>query len=143
MKVRKDTYNWFVRLERGELLSEGLRKAIEQEGIKTGWIMGIGACEWVELGYYDLETKKYKWQKFDPPNGGLEILSLQGNVSLDDDQPMLHIHGTFSGKNYQSIGGHVKDLEVAGTLEIFLHDWFADPVKRETDPDTGLKLLDL
>lgn len=140
MKVRKDAYNWLVRLERGELLSEGLLKAIEQVGIKTGWVMGIGACEWAELGFYDLKSKKYKWQKFEEP---LEILSLQGNLSLDDGKPMLHIHGTFSGKNYQSIGGHVKDLEVAGTCEIFLHDWFASPLLRKTDADTGLNLLDL
>lgn len=140
MKVRRDAYNWLVRLERGELLSDGLLAAVEQEGIKTGWIMGIGACEWAELGFYDLESKQYQWQKFDEP---LEILSLQGNVSLDGEKPMLHIHGMFSGKDYQSVGGHVKDLEVAGTCEIFLHDWFADPLNRGVDPDTGLKLLDL
>lgn len=119
---------------------DSLQRAIADQGIKTGWVMGIGACEWVELGFYDLQKKAYKWQKF---NGPLEVLSLQGNVSLDENKTMSHIHGSFAGDDYGVIGGHVKDLEVAGTLEIFLHDWFADGISRKTDPDTGLKLLDL
>ena len=140
MKVRKDASNWLIVLEKGDKLVESLQEAIIKEGIKTGWIFGLGACSWAEIGFYDLKSQNYHWKKYQEP---LEILSLQGNVSLSEDQPTLHVHGTFSNDQLQSIGGHVKDLEVAGTCEIFLHDWFASPISRKADPNTGLNLLDL
>jgi len=140
MKIRKDAYNWLIRLEREETLISSLNAALVDQNIHSGWVMGIGACEWVELGFYDLKTKEYRWKKFSSP---MEILSLKGNVSIKEGKPFLHLHGSFSDENYQVIGGHIRDLEVAGTLEVFLHDWFSSPINRKFDDNTGLSLLDL
>jgi predicted DNA-binding protein with PD1-like motif len=102
--------------------------------------MGIGASAWAELGFFDGDKKDYLWKKFDTR---LEILALQGSVALLDGKPSFHIHGTFSDNQMRSFGGHVKDLEVAQTCEIFLHGWFKGEVERKFNPDIGLKLLDL
>lgn len=140
MTYKFDSFNWLVRLEKGELLVEVLTQLVKDQKIKGAWLSGLGAAEWAELGFYDLPTKQYNWQKLSQP---LEILSLQGNVAREDDMPVLHIHGTFSDQNMQAIGGHVKELEVAGTCEILLHRWYHESLNRSQDPDTGLKLLDL
>jgi predicted DNA-binding protein with PD1-like motif len=139
MKLRKDAYNWLARLERGETLDD-LKTALTNENIRSGVVVGIGACQWAELGFYDLKSKNYQWQKFDKP---MEVLGITGNVSLKNGEVFLHLHGSFSDKDFKTVGGHVKNLEVAGTLEIFLHDWFADPISRKIDQDTGLNLLDI
>lgn len=140
MKYRFDGFNWVVRLERGERLAESLESLVKKENLPSVWILGLGAAEWAELGYYDLKKKEYSWKKFDQP---LEITSLQGNSSYKDGELILHIHGNFSDENFNSIGGHVKELEVGGTCEILLHRWYKEDFKRALDEDTGLNLLNL
>lgn len=141
MKVRFDGYNWLVRLEKGEKLVETLVEIVKKENIKTGWIYGIGAASFVEIGFYNLSSKDYKWTKFDKD---LEILGLQGNITFIGDEPALHLHGNFSDESLQAFGGHVKELVVSITCEVFIHNWFSsESITRSTDEKTGLKLLDL
>lgn len=140
MTYKFDGFNWLVRLEKGELLVENLTKLVKQEKVSGAWISGVGGAQWAELGFYDLSTKQYRWKKLAQL---LEITSLQGSVAWKGDDPVLHIHGTFSDEDMQALGGHVKELEVAGTCEILLHRWYADRLERAEDPETGLKLLEL
>jgi len=140
MKYRHDGYNYIVRLERGEELIATLTKLIEEENIPTCWISGLGASQKTELGFYDIEAKEYIWQTFDEP---MEVLALSGNISWLDDEPNLHIHGSFSKKDFSSVGGHVKSLIVNGTCEIFMHKWDSDKLNRIYDSEVGLNLLDL
>lgn len=140
MTFRFDTYNWLVRLQKGELLVEQLTALIQVQNIESAWISGLGACQWVELGYYDLDKQLYKFKKIQQP---LEITNLQGNIAWDGSKPALHIHGSFSDNNMQAYGGHVKELEVGGTCELFLHRWYEGKISRVRDAKVGLKLLDL
>ncbi|HTE22682.1 MAG TPA: PPC domain-containing DNA-binding protein [Candidatus Limnocylindria bacterium] len=141
MTYRFDGYNWLVRLEKDELLVESLTKLVKDQKITGAWISGLGGAQWAELGFYNLGKQAYEWKRFDEL---LEITSLQGNVTWEGDEPVIHMHGTLSGQNMQAVGGHVKELQVAGTCEVLLHRWYEQQgLKRQQDPDTGLKLLDL
>ena len=141
MKYRFDGYNWLVRFDRGEKLVEGLVELVKDENIRGAWISGLGAAEGAELGFYNLDTQAYEWKKLDQL---LEITSLQGNVAWEGNEPILHVHGTFSDHSLQAFGGHVKELQVGGTCEVLLHRWYEqDGLKRSEDAETGLKLLDL
>ena len=73
----------------------------------------------------------------------MEITSLQGNVAWDGDEPVIHLHGTFSDESMQAFGGHIKELQVGGTCEILLHRWYKDALTRQADPATGLNLLNV
>ena len=140
MKYKFDGYNWLVRLEKGELLAENLINLAKQENIAGAWLSGIGAVQWVDLGFYDLQGKQYHWKRLEKL---MEITSLHGNVAWEGDEPVLHMHGTFSDENMAAHGGHVKDLQVGGTCEILLHRWYEGKLTRSQDEDSGLKLLDL
>jgi predicted DNA-binding protein with PD1-like motif len=140
MKYRQDGFNWIVRLERGEKLADTLLGLVREQGIPNCWVSGLGAAQSAELGYYDLEKKEYVWQQVDEL---LEIVGLQGNITGAGEELKLHLHGTFSRPNLQTIGGHVKDLVVGGTCELFLHKWYGDPITRQHDDATGLNVLDL
>lgn len=142
-----DGYNWLVRLEKGEQLVALLTSLVKKENIKGAWISGLGGALSVELGFYNLDKQEYEFKKFDQL---LEITSLQGNVSWIDPsgagqvpEPKLHIHGSFSDENMQAFGGHVKELVVGGTCEVFLHRWFKDELTRSQNEEVGLPLLDL
>lgn len=129
-----------LRLERGEKLIENLNLLAKNENISAAWLSGLGGAESAELGFYDLDTKEYRWRTFDDL---MEITSLQGNLAWIDDQPKWHIHGTLSGRDYAAIGGHVKELIVGGTCEIYLTLISETHLHRQIDESTGLTLLDL
>ncbi|MDZ7786521.1 MAG: PPC domain-containing DNA-binding protein [Candidatus Saccharibacteria bacterium] len=140
MKYQHDGYNWLVRLEKGEKLVASLTELVAKENIQAAWISGLGAALQSELGFYDLKSREYNFKTIDKT---LEITSLQGNVSRSGSEPKLHIHGSFSDENMRVFGGHVKELTVGGTCEIFLHRWFKDELTRSHDDTVGLPLLDL
>jgi uncharacterized protein len=139
MTFKYDGYNWLVRLEKDELLVENLIKLVRAENIRGAWVSGLGAVQWAELGFYNLETQEYVWKKLDQE---LEITSLQGNIAWAGDKPVLHVHGSFSDQNMQAFGGHVKELQVGGTCEVLLHHWYEQQgLHRILDEATGLTLL--
>ena len=139
MNYRRTQTDVLIRLNRGESLIENLNKIAVQEKIAAAWLQGLGGALSAELGFYDLEAQEYQWQNFDDL---MEITSLQGNLAWIDDQPKWHIHGTFSGHDYQAVGGHVKELVVGGTCELRL-SILPDLLVRRHDEASGLDLLDL
>lgn len=140
MHYQFDGYNYLVRLDKGERLVERLSELIANGNIQGAWVSGIGAASWVELGYYHHEKHEYQWRKLEQ---SLEIVSLQGNAAWHENKPFLHLHGVLSDVEMKTYGGHVRELEVTGTCEIFLHLWNKDTLSRRPDSDTGLKLLGL
>ena len=139
MKHKFDGYNYLVRLEKGEKLVESLLSFAKQQKIAGAWISAIGAVSNIELGFYDLNAQSYKWQSFDQD---LEITSLNGSLAWEGEEPIVHLHGTFSDEQMKSVGGHIKEAEIAGTCELFIHVWNSDQLHRNLDVGTGLKLLD-
>jgi hypothetical protein len=137
MTYQFDSYNYLVRLQKGESLKGALNELAKKEDLKSAWLQGVGGAKSVTLGYYNLPGQEYLWQDF---NELLEITSLSGNLSWVGDEPFWHIHGVFGGKDYQSIGGHVKDLSAGATVELFIHP-FRTQITRTKDAETGLKLL--
>lgn len=134
-----DGKNWLVKLNKGELLIDSLIHIVKKENIEGAWISGLGGVLWAEIGYYDLDKGKYFFQKIDDVP---EATALQGNIAWSDDEPALHIHGTFSKKDLSAVGGHIKELAVGGTLEIFIQP-FNTPLTRSIDQTTGLNTLDI
>jgi predicted DNA-binding protein with PD1-like motif len=72
----------------------------------------------------------------------MELVGMTGNISLVDGQPFIHAHGVFSDKEFATVGGHVKDLVVGPTIEIFLAP-IDEKIERKMNDEVGLKLLDL
>ncbi len=137
-----DGYNYTVRLDRGERLSEAMDQLFAESDTQLigASVNGVGAAEQLTLGFYDLEKKEYIWHDF---ASMYEITGLQGTIARDEhDKLMFHLHGTFSDRDYQVVGGHVKDFVVGGTCELFIHVTY-QPLARKLDEQIGLKLLDL
>ncbi len=135
-----DGYNYVIRLDKDERLSVGLQQFFEQNDVHGGWITAVGGALEVELGFYNLESKQYQWRTFKQT---LEIVSLQGTCALDEQgKPVWHLHGVFSDDQHQTVGGHLKDLVVAGTCELFVHRSY-QPLHRKHNDDVGLNILDL
>lgn len=127
-----------LRFDPDEEAVSGIISYCEQEQIKAAWVSMIGACKDVTLSYYNLQTKEYEDLK---RYANLEVLPVIGNISTLNHKTIMHIHGSFSDKSFNVIGGHVKTLIVSATLEVRI-EIFEGEIIRKPDEFTGLNLMD-
>lgn len=127
LDYRKDGNNYLLVLKRGQSVIASLTAFMEKEKLPGASISGIGAVQNVEVAYYDLETKKYKYKKFEP---SMEVLSLNGNLGYFENKPIVHAHIALAGPDYTVHGGHVKEAVVSLILEIFITPT-TKPITRE------------
>ena len=126
----------FISLQTGDEIIESITSILKKEKIHSGMINGIGAINQVELGFYNLESKKYKKEFF---KDDYELTSLMGNIALKDEQPFVHIHINMSDDNFGVLGGHLFSAVTAASAEviILLDD---QSIKRQLDQNVGLYL---
>jgi len=139
MLVKKTQKGYIIKLSRGEKVIETLTQFCGEHDIKSGIFHGIGAVNNVEMGYYDLAKREYFFKRY---LEAMEVVSMTGNVALVEDKPFLHVHTVLSDTDNHAYGGHVKEAEVAVTLEVYFTDYEVS-LERTLDDDVGLKLLDL
>lgn len=115
-----------------------LKQYLMQEEIVAGHITGLGACDALEIAYYNIHTKEYERHTIDEE---LEILSLNGNVGVKEDgDTVIHLHGTFGKKDLSVLGGHIFSIRVSGAGELHLRT-FSGAINRAFDTETGLTLM--
>lgn len=101
---------------------------------------GMGACERVTLGFFELERKDYK--KI-PINEQVEVMSLIGNIALEESgEPKVHAHAVIGKSDGTAHGGHLLEAHVRPTLEVFLTE-SSEPLRRKMNAEIGLALIDL
>ena len=88
------------------------------------------------LGVYDLSSQEYGKELCD---GFCEITSLAGNITTVNDQPYIHLHATLADQRHNVRGGHVLELTVGATCEMFVQVIGAE-VGRVHDDQLGINL---
>ena len=124
-------------LEAGTSLTDGLLAIARQEKIPTAKVQAIGGVNSLRLAYFNSNTKRYEEHEY---HEFLEIASLIGNVTLKDDAPFLHLHGTFGRKDMSVIGGHVVSAIVFPLLETVISPTTNRAIRR-FDERTGLNAI--
>jgi uncharacterized protein len=139
MKYSKLTHkaDYIVKLEVGDKVHEAILDFCAKEGVETGWITGLGAIKDISLGYYNLNTKQYGFQKYSEI---YEVMGLIGNIALVDNKPFLHIHTSISDENNQTFSGHLEFATVAVTLELRITA-YRESISRLFEDAVGLRLL--
>lgn len=138
MKFTSINDSYILRLETGEKLLESLTQFLKRNGINAGTLEGIGSCDEVTLGFYQLRSKAYEWRTI---HEALEIVSLTGNIAIVDGEPFVHMHGVVSDSTFRTFGGHFKDAIVGATCEVVIRPFENVRLERNFDGATGLKLL--
>ena len=117
MQYRKSGNTWTVRLDLGEDIIARLKKLCEDEGIRLGRVEAIGATDRAVIGVYDLEKKEYYPEEI---SEFMEITSLNGNITTMDGKPYIHLHATLADQRHAVHGGHVVEMRVGATCEMFI-----------------------
>jgi predicted DNA-binding protein with PD1-like motif len=116
----------------------GLLAFARKHKLKAGHLTGIGAISDAIIGYFDPQKKAYLRTH---EKGQAEVLSLTGNLALNNDEPFFHVHVALGLRDGSARGGHLFEATVRPTVELVLNT-YPRPVRRKIDAETGLPLLD-
>ena len=143
MKVKEikdapDEKVYTVIFSKGDEALSGLTDFAIQNKIQDAHFTAIGAVSSATLAWLDLPKKVYHRI---PVTEQSEVVSLIGDVATFNGKPIVHMHAVLAKSNGNTIGGHVFELNVNPTLEVFVT---ADttPLKKKPDNVSGMKLID-
>jgi len=125
------------KLDKGDDILESIEKFLNRNKIEKAYINIIGAVEYATIGYYDQKKKVYVKKSFKKP---MEILSIQGNVSLKDEKIFPHLHAIFADKRLDTIGGHLFTPTKIFAAEFTVFELKGESLNRQFDAETGLSL---
>lgn len=121
----------------GDEAMSGLVEFARSHKLGAARFTAIGAFRDVVLGYFDWETKDYK--KI-PVREQVEVLSLIGDVALQDGDPKVHAHVVVGRSDGSTRGGHLVEAHVRPTLEVILTESPAH-LRKQVDKESGLALI--
>ena len=136
MQYRLSGNTYTVRIDRGEEIIGSLKRLCEKEHIRLGRVEAIGAADHAVIGVYDLEKKEYFPEEIDE---FMEITSLNGNITAMDGKPYIHLHATLADRKHVVHGGHVLEMRVGATCEMFVTPLDGE-VNRNPDRELGINL---
>ena len=126
-------------LPNGADLYESLSAIVREEDITIGRVLAIGATTQAVVAFYDQNLKKYMNMEFP---GGMEILACNGNVSLRDGKPFVHVHLLLGDREGKMFGGHLMPGTKVFACEVFIDEFEGETLERSYDELTGLHLWD-
>ena len=125
--------------DKGDEVASGLLAFAKENKLSASHFTAIGAFERVTLGFFERERKDYKRITIDEQ---VEVLSLIGDVALDEDEPKVHAHVVVGKADGTAHGGHLLEARVWPTLEVILVE-SPEHLRRKVDKKTGLALISL
>lgn len=130
---------YVVVLDKDEEAVTVLTDVLARKGIEAASVTAIGAFRRATVGYFDPEAKSYMEI---PVEEQVEVLSLIGDVAIAAGYPKLHANVVVGLRDGSTRGGHLLEGTVWPTLEVVITEVPAH-LRRGTDPETGLPLIDL
>ena len=108
-----------------------------EQQLRATQFSAIGAFSSVVVAYFDWATKQYRSI---PIEEQVEVLSLVGDITLEDGKPKVHAHVVIGKADATAHGGHLVEGHVRPTLEILLTE-SPKHLRRRFDSVSGLALI--
>jgi predicted DNA-binding protein with PD1-like motif len=108
-----------VTMRRGDEVVAGLTEFAEQNHVKLAHLTGIGAFDSAVLGWFDPEKRAYKKIAI---NQEVEVVSLTGNITIQDGKPSLHAHCVVALSDGSTKAGHLIEGHVSLAMQVFVVD---------------------
>jgi hypothetical protein len=142
MDYKKIANEYYIRIDKGDEILENILKICKAENIKTAHFRGIGGCDRINIQTFIQSKNDFISHE---KEGVFEMVSLDGNISPDNEDIFLHAHAVFSyleNGEIKMIGGHLKEAFVKYTAEIILTP-AVENVSRMIDDKTGISVWKL
>lgn len=93
----------------------------------------LGASHFTAIGAFSRAVVDFDEQ--------VEVLSLAGDITIEDGRPKLHAHAVLGTADATAHGGHLVEASVRPTLEIVVTE-LPRHLRRRFDPASGPALID-
>jgi uncharacterized protein len=103
--------------KKGDEVRSGLTEFAAKYQVKSGHYTAIGDVISAKVGWYDPGRKQFK---VIPINEPAEVTSLTGNIALSEGKPVAHSHVNVSISDGTVRGGHLLEMYVGPTLEVYV-----------------------
>ena len=140
-KLVKDTPEekiYAVVFYKGDEALSGLTDFALKTGSRDAHLTGIGAVSGGTLAWLDLDRKLYRRIAVAQQ---AEVLALTGDIAEFGGKPVVHMHAVLGRSDGSTVGGHVFELNVNPTLEVFVTVNMVT-LKKKLDETSGMKLID-
>ena len=138
MEYRKLGDTIVLCLVRGEDVLASIRAVCNAERVRLAEISALGAADYAEVGVYHLAEKRFLPRTLE---GEMEICALTGSVTRRGTELYLHLHGSLADADGNVYGGHVNEISVSATAEIFIR-LLPGEVNRRLEEESGIFLMD-
>jgi len=125
-------------LETGDEVVASLTSFARERQLHASHFSAVGAFSHVVVAYFDWAAKRYREIPIDEQ---VEVLSMVGDISRDQDVPKIHAHVVLGKGDATAHGGHLMAAHVRPTLEVMLTET-PHHLRRKFDPASGLALID-
>jgi predicted DNA-binding protein with PD1-like motif len=122
----------------GDEALSGLTDFAIQNHIVDAHFTAIGAVKGATLGWLDLAHKNYHPI---PVNEQCEVASMIGDIAAYNGKPVVHTHVVLARRDGTTVAGHVWELHVNPTLEVFVTA-NTTPLQKKPDEASGMKFID-
>ena len=138
MEYRKIGDTIVLCLVRGEEVLASIRAVCNAEQVRLAEISALGAADHAEIGVYQKAERRFLPRTLE---GEMEICALTGNVTRCGDELYLHLHGSLADAEGRVYGGHVNEIRISATAEIFIR-LLPGEINRRRDGELGIFLMD-
>jgi len=137
LNARSQNKTYAIILDLGDDPLQRLQEFAEIEKLAASSFTAVGAFSDAVLGWFDWTRKDYKRIPLDQQ---VEVLSLLGDITLDNGKRKVHAHVVLGDSEGRAHGGHLLSAHVRPTLEIFLQE-SPDELRRAFDPRSRISLI--
>lgn len=137
MEYRRFNDTIVARLDKGEEITEQVRKIARREDIRLASVRAIGAVNEFTVGVFKTAEKEYLANEF---KGSFEIVSLTGTINTMNGEFYLHLHLSAGNERGEVFGGHLNRAVVSATCEMVI-ELINGSVDRRFDEEIGLNLF--
>lgn len=125
-------------LAHGDEAMSALRAFAAEQRLSGSHFTAVGAFSRAIVAYFEWHSKQYRHI---PIEEQVEVLSLVGDIAIDQGQPKVHAHVVLGKADATAHGGHLIEGHVRPTLEIMVAETPAR-LQRRFDAESGLALID-
>jgi predicted DNA-binding protein with PD1-like motif len=135
--INSNPKTFVVVFETGDEVPAGLKKFAQDHKLDASHFSGIGAFSDITLGFFNLATRDYNHTQLKEQ---VEVLSLLGNVTLEEEETKIHAHVVVGKADGTAHGGHLIQAHVRPTLELVVEE-SPEHLRRKFNTHLGLALI--
>jgi predicted DNA-binding protein with PD1-like motif len=109
-----------VNFSTGDELMSGMTEFAEKNNLKVSEVRGLGGISSAVVSAYDPEKGAFK--RFNIDQKG-ELLSLQGEITIQNGKPSFHAHVVFVLVDGTVHGGHLVEAHINPVANLFVSEY--------------------